>query len=215
MAVVVFASILGAANGASVSLSRASFLFLTQTEGGLLFGLLLGETTARCVELVVSLAVQLAATAPLAFGGYTCANALHVSGLLAVILAGIRIGNRSLRLKASWVMIDAALNVLVFTLLGLEVLSIPWSPAAMWVGLLAVPLALAGRAVSVALPMAALRPWRTFAPGTFRALTWGGLRGTIPFALAYTHSATPEKSLILASTYIVGLFSLLVQGSTL
>jgi CPA1 family monovalent cation:H+ antiporter len=215
MAVVIFASILGAANGTSVSLSRASLLFLTQTGGGLLFGLLLGEITARCVDLVESLPVQLAATAALAFGGYTCANALHVSGLLAVILAGIRIGNRSLRLKAYWVMIDAALNVLVFALLGLEVLAIPWSLAAVCAGLLAVPLVLAGRAVSVALPMAALRPWRTFVPGTFRALTWGGLRGAIPLALALNLPAGAERALILASTYVVGLFSLLVQGSTL
>jgi len=215
MAVVMFASILGSVHGAGVSLSRASLLLLTQTGGGLLLGLLLGEIAARCVDSVESLFVQLIATAALAFLGYAGGNAIHVSGLLAVILAGIRVGNRNLRLKVSWVMIDGILNLLVFALLGLEALAIPWSPAAIWTGLLAVPLVLAGRAVSVALSMAVLRPWRTFVPGTFRALTWGGLRGAIPLALALSLPAGPEKSLILVLTYIVGFFSLVVQGSTL
>jgi CPA1 family monovalent cation:H+ antiporter len=215
MAVVMFASIFGSVHGTSVSLSRASLLLLTQTGGGLLLGLLLGEVVARCVDSVKSLFVQLTATAAFAYFGYVGGNALHVSGLLAVILAGIRVGNRSLRLKVSWVMIDGILNVLVFALLGLEALSIPWSTSAVWTGLLAVPLVLAGRAVSVAFSMATLRPWRTFVPGTFRALTWGGLRGAIPLALALSLPVGPERSLILALTYIVGLFSLIVQGSTI
>jgi CPA1 family monovalent cation:H+ antiporter len=215
MAVVMFASILGAASGASVSLAHASLLFFAQTGGGLLFGLLLGEVLARCVDSVDSLPAQLTTTVALSFLGYAGANALHISGLLAVILAGIRVGNRSLRLKASWVRIDGALNIFIFALLGFEVLSIPWNPAAIWVGVIAVPLVLAGRALSVAFSMAALRPWRTLLPGTFRALTWGGLRGAIPLALALNLPGGPEKSLILTATYIVALFSVLVQGSTL
>jgi CPA1 family monovalent cation:H+ antiporter len=215
MAVVLFASILGAANGDGVSLPRASLLFLVQTGGGLLFGLLLGEIAARCVDSLERPSLQLAATAVLAFAGYSCANALHVSGLLAVVLTGIRVGGRSLRLKAAWLTIDGALNLVVFALLGLEAAAVPWSRTAVCAGLLAVPLVLAGRALSVALPMAVLRPWRTFVPGTFRALTWGGLRGAIPLALALNLPAGPEKSLILVSTYVVGLFSLLIQGSTI
>jgi Na+:H+ antiporter len=215
MAVVMFTSIIGAANGINISLSRASILFLVQTGGGLFFGLLLGELCARIVDSADSLTVQLGATAALAFFGYTGANNIHVSGLLAVILAGIRVGNRSIRLKAYWVMIDGALNVIIFALLGLEALAIPWTTTGVLLGLAAVPLVLAGRAMSVALPMAALRPWRTFVPGTFRALTWGGLRGAIPLALALNLPPGPERTLILAPTYIVGLFSLLVQGSTL
>ncbi len=215
MAVVMFASILGAVEGQAVSLPRASLLFLTQTSGGLILGLILGEITARCVDFLESLPAQLAATAVLAFLGYTSVNALGVSGILAVILAGIRIGNRSIRLKAAWIEIDGVLNAVIFALLGIEVLAIPWTPAALGAGLLAVPVVLAGRALAVALPMGALRPWRDYLPGTFRALTWGGLRGAIPLALALTLPEGPDKGLILALTYVVGSFSLIVQGSTL
>lgn len=215
IAVVMFLSILGAARGAGVSPARASLLFLRQTGGGLILGLILGELAARLVDGQITLGIKMAATAALAFAGYTAGNAAGVSGLLAVILSGIRVGGRHLKLKALWTVADQGLNVAVFFLLGLCSLKVPWTRETAALGLAAVPLVLAGRAVSVAAAMGALRPWREFSPGTFRALTWGGLRGAIPLALALSLPPAPERGLILALSYVVGLFSLVVQGSTL
>jgi CPA1 family monovalent cation:H+ antiporter len=215
-AVVLFSSILGATTGlGDISLPRALGLFLMQCGGGLVCGLLLGELARLCADKLRTLPVQVAATAVVAFLGYTAANMMGVSGLLAAICAGIRVGGRNLRLKASWTFIDAGLNMAVFFLLGLLALVVPWREASALMGVLAVVLVLLGRALSVALPMAAMRPWRSFIPGTFRALTWGGLRGAVPLALALSLPAGPDKALLVTLTYGVGLFSLIVQGSTL
>ena len=216
MGVVVFASILGAAvAGDGVSLWRAAVLFLRQAGGGVALGLLFGEIGLRLVRSRVPLPLRLAGTAAIVLAGYTGANALRVSGLLAMVVAGIRVGNADLCLKYYWTLADGSLNLILFGLLGLEALAIPWSRASLLAGAVAVPLVLAGRAVSVAAPMAALARWRTFVPGTFRALVWGGLRGAIPLALALTLPAGPDRALILVITYVVSLFSLLVQGSTI
>lgn len=214
-AVVVFASILGAARGEGVSLGAASLLFLKQTGGGLLLGLLLGELCVRAAEGPAPLSFRLAATAALAWGGCAGANALGLSGLLAVVVAGIRVGGRDLRLKNAWTLADGALNAAAFALLGLAALRVPWSRDGALAGLVAIPLVLAARALVVGAAMGALRPWRGFLPGTFRALTWGGLRGALPVALALTLADAPGGAMVLVAAYVVGLFSLVVQGSTL
>ena len=216
MGVVAFASILGAAvSGDGVSWPRALVLFLAQTGGGIALGLAFGELASRGLDAFESLPAQVAVTAAIVLAGYTGANALHVSGLLAMVVTGMRVGGKSLRLKSFWTLVDGNLNAILFGLLGLEALTVPWSRASASIGLVAIPLVLSGRALSVAAPMAAMRPWRTFAPGTFRALTWGGLRGAIPFALALSLPAGPDRGPLLGATYLVAVFSLLVQGSTI
>lgn len=215
IAVVMFLSLLGAASGAAIAPARASLLFLKQTGGGLVFGLILGRLAMGSVERLETLPARAAATALLAYAGYSGVNALGLSGLLAVIVAGIQVGSRDLALKVLWTRADGVLNVLVFTFLGLAAARVPWTAASALTGLLAVPIVLAGRAVSVGLTMAALSPRRSFVPGTFRALTWGGLRGAIPLALALSLPESPGRDLILVLTYVVGLFSLVIQGSTL
>jgi len=213
-AVIMFLSVLGAAEGHGVSLSRMGLLFLRQTGGGLAAGLLAGALGARLLRLLRPCWRQVAATALLAYGVYAATDACGASGPLAVIVAGMWIGNRARDLVGAWARIDFFLNIAVFCLLGLCAAQVPWTAAPWWAGALAIPIVLAGRAISVLLSMAALRPWRTYVIGTFHALTWGGLRGAIPLALAFSLPPSPERGPILLAAYVVGLFSLIVQAST-
>jgi CPA1 family monovalent cation:H+ antiporter len=156
---------------------------------------------------------------------YAIAHALHASGPLAVVVAGLFIGNAGTRFAMSgktrehvhtfWQLIDEILNAVLFLLIGLEVVTISLRSEYLWAALAAICLVLAARYISVALPIGLLRLRREFIPGTVSMLTWGGLRGGISVALALSLPAQWEiKELILAVTYAVVIFSIVVQGTT-
>jgi len=164
-------------------------------------------------------------------GGFALADALHVSGPIAMVVAGLLIGNHGRNFAMSpttvehlnlfWELIDVILNAVLFVVLGLEVLVVTFTGKYLAAGLLAVPIVLLARFVSVGLPIWVLRRWQSFEPGTVRVLTWGGLRGGISVAMALSlqaRAAGPdirEREVILVVTYVVVVFSLLVQGLTI
>jgi CPA1 family monovalent cation:H+ antiporter len=200
-------------------------LFLKEAVGGAALGLGLGWITYRLLKSVENYTVEVMLTLALVMGGYTLASALHTSGPIAVVMAGLLIGNHGRRfamtestrrhLDTFWELNDEVLNALLFVVIGLEVLVLTFTRDLLLAGLLAVPVLLLARWVSVGLPVAVLKRWRAFTPGAVSIMTWGGLRGGISVALALSLPPGRERDVILAVTYIVVVFSIAVQGLTL
>lgn len=224
--VVVFLVVLGVVvdtgHGAETSIAG---LFLQEVGGGILLGLAGGAIAYLLMRSIEDLHVELLITLALAAGVYALAGALHASGPLAVVVAGLFIGNTEQRwtgdehvaagVRLFWEIIDDILNTVLFLLIGLEVLVLEWELHLLVAGLIAVPLVLLARFVSVAGTLGALRRFRSFTPGAVRIMTWAGLRGGISVALALSIPASvPARGALLAITYVVVLFSILGQGLT-
>ena len=149
---------------------------------------------------------------------------LHVSAPIMAVVAGLLIGDVGAKHGMSeetrryvdlfWEMVDEILNAILFLLIGIEVFAVAFSLDALTAGLMAIALALAARLAAVAVPVLALRPFRDFSPGVIPIMTWGGLKGGISVALALSLPESDWKPLILTATYIVVLFSIIVQGLT-
>jgi CPA1 family monovalent cation:H+ antiporter len=224
--VAVFLVLLGiAAGGEDASAAGAALLFVREALGGALFGLALGWAAYRLLASVDSYQVEILLTLALVMGGYALATRLHLSGPIAIVVAGLLIGNHGRRFAMSarttghldtfWELIDEILNAVLFVLIGLEVLLISFEPAWAWAGALAIPVVLASRLASVSVAALVPRLRREFPPRVIALLTWGGLRGGISIALALSLPAGAERSALITVTYMVVVFSILVQGLTL
>ena len=224
--IVLFVLFLGIAlGGEEARFGSVSLLFAREVLGGALFGLAIGYAAYRLLSKVDSYEVEILLTLALVMGGYAAARALHVSGPIAVVVAGVLIGNRGLRhampvpsrerVGQFWALIDEIFNAVLFIMIGLELLRLEFHPTYAWAGALAIPAVLAARFLSVGL--AALVPVlrQDFPPYVVAILTWGGLRGGISVALALALPAGAFRDAIIAVTYVVVLFSILVQGLTL
>lgn len=224
VAVVLFLIILEIARGEAVTPGHVGLLFLQEAIGGGVLGLVLGFVAYRMIKSVDDYQVEILLTLALVTGGYALATALHLSGPITVVVAGLLVGNHGRLLAMSdqtrrnldlfWELVDEVLNAVLFVLIGLEVLILTFTERYLLAGLLVIPLVLLGRLVAVALPVTVARPFRDFTPGAIRILTWGGLRGGVSVALALSLPAGPEREVIVAITYSVVVFSILVQGLT-
>jgi len=224
--VVVFLLLAGiAAGGHAATPGGVLALFALEVLGGALFGLAIGWVAYRMLASVDNYQVEILLTLALVMGGYALATRLHLSGPIAIVVAGLLIGNHGRRFAMSpkttehldtfWELIDEILNAVLFVLIGLEVLLITFEPAWAWSAALAIPVVLAARFASVG--VAAFIPYlrADFPPRVIAVLTWGGLRGGISIALALSLPSGPERSALLTVTYVVVVFSILVQGLTL
>ncbi len=223
--VVIFVVLLGiVAGGHDVSVPGAALLFVQEALGGVLLGIALGLGAYALLKSLDNYQVEILITLAVVMGGYTLATAVHISGPITVVVAGLLIGNHGRRLAMSektrahldtfWELVDEVLNAVLFVLLGLEVLIVTFGATELAAGLVAIPLVLAARFVAVSLPVTALRPFREFSPGVIRILTWGGLRGGISVALVLSLPPGPEREFLLPVTYCIVVFSLVVQGLT-
>jgi len=222
--VVVFLVLLGiATRGGDVSAGAIVALFAVEALGGALLGLGLGTLAYAMLKSVDSYQVEVLLTLALVMGGYALASALHTSGPIAIVVAGLFIGNQGRRwamsdttrehLDTFWELVDEILNAVLFVLLGLEILVLSFRGEYLVAGLLAIPVVLLARWVSVGLPVLAMRRRRSFTPGAVTVMTWGGLRGGISVALALSLPAeSSARELLIAVTYVVVVFSILVQG---
>ncbi|MBU4138237.1 MAG: sodium:proton antiporter [Alphaproteobacteria bacterium] len=223
--VVIFSILLATAvSGSEFSLVHAGELFAVEAVGGALLGLAAGWVGYRAMKAIDDYAVEVLVTLAVVMGGYSLASALHVSGPVAMAVAGLLIGNHGVAHAMSdvtrdyvhkfWALIDEVLNAVLFLLIGLEAVLLAGRLGLMGLGLLTIPLVLAARAVSVGAPLTA---WRSLLPFrlAFPVMVWGGLRGGISIALALSLPVGPMKDILVAATYVVVLFSVLVQGGTI
>jgi len=223
--VVLYAITLGLATGtAEVTPVHIATLFAEEALGGLLWGAVLGFAAYQLLRRVDDYTVEVLITLAVVTGGYALAHAIHVSGPLAMVIAGLFIGNHGRRFGMSettrrhldtyWTVTDEVLNAVLFVLIGLEVLVLDLAPGFVTAAVLAVAISLLARLVSVGLPLSLIRLRTAVRPYTIRIMTWGGLRGGIAVALALALPAGPARDLILVMTYAVVVFSILVQGLT-
>jgi CPA1 family monovalent cation:H+ antiporter len=223
--VVLFAILVAAASGAEpFSLAHAGELFLVEAGGGALLGLAVGYLGFVMMRSVDEHNIEILITLSIVIGGYALAERLHVSGPIAMAVAGLLIGERGVaeamsertrtHLLGFWSLLDEILNSMLFLIIGLEVIAIATDLSDLFAGVLAIPLVLAARAVSVAVPLGLFARLRSFEPGTYPILVWGGLRGGISIALALTLPAGELQELLLTATYVVVVFSVAVQGTT-
>jgi monovalent cation:H+ antiporter, CPA1 family len=223
--VVIFLAVLGIATGDELGSGVLARLFAREALGGIAFGLATGYLGFRLLRSIDEYSVEILITLAMVLGGYAAAEAIHVSAPLAAVAAGLLIGNQGRALAMSettrvhldtfWELIDEILNAVLFLLIGLEVVRLQLSTELVIAAAIVVPIVLASRFVSVALPLAAMREYRRKARGATVLLTWGGLRGGISVALALSLPNGPERNTILVITYAVVVFSILVQGMTL
>ena len=224
--IVIFLALVGLATGEhAFSAGQVTLLFLQEAIGGGLFGLGIGYLAYRMLKSVDNYQLEVLITLALVFGGYALASGLHLSGPIAIVVAGLLIGNHGRALGMSettrhhldvfWELIDEILNAVLFVLIGLEVLVLTFTVRHLLVAALLIPTVLLARFVGVSVPMLLLRPFRRFTPGAIRILTWGGLRGGISVALALSLPPGPERETILVATYAIVIFSIVIQGLTL
>lgn len=222
--VVVFSILLTvAAGGAELTAIDAVRLFLVEALGGAALGLVVGYVGFRAMKAIDDYAVELLITLAMVMGGYALAQNLHISGPVAMAVAGLLIGNQGVAHAMSdttrdhvikfWGLVDEVLNAVLFLLIGLEGVILLGTPAFLAIGLTAIPLVMIARALSVGAPMIF---WRRSLPfgRTMPVMVWGGLRGGISIALALSLPAGETKNLLVTATYVVVLFSVLAQGST-
>lgn len=229
---VIFLSLLGAsANGQAHSglPSPASFglLLMVQAGGGIVLGIALGFVTHLLIRMVDSYRVEVMLTLALAMGGYVLADKLHLSAPLEAVAAGLMVSGTTRRFAMSpttrdhlekfWELVDDIMNVVLFLLLGLQLLILPLSMSLLVAGLIAIPVVLFARFASVTVVVKSLAVCRRKVTGNVTILTWGGLRGAlaVALALALPRNNPAERNLILSATYITVVFSVLVQGLTI
>ena len=207
-----------------ISATEVLNLLAVEVVGGLLFGGIMGWVVYRMLRSVDAYQVEILLTLALVTGGYALAQALHVSGPLAMVVAGLLIGNRGRALAMSettvqhldsfWELTDDFLNSVLFVMIGIEVLILDLGPGFLAAGLLSIPLVLSARFISVGVPIQLLKVFRDFSPHAIKILTWSGLRGGISVALALSLPPGEARDLLVAVTYVVVTFSIVVQGLT-
>jgi CPA1 family monovalent cation:H+ antiporter len=215
----------GAGHAVELTVPSVSMFFLREAVGGVVLGLVMGYVGLRLIravpdyvtEVLVSLGIVAVLTA--------VAFHLTVSAPLAAVAGGLLVGSLTDRTPSTlsnreqfegfWHLVDELLNVFLFALLAFEVVWLHLSLTSALLGLIAIPLVLAVRTMSVQVPMVFLRRSHVFDPYTRRLMIWGGLRGALGVAMAFTLPDGAPRDLFLVMTYAVVMFSIVVQGLTI
>lgn len=221
--VVIFLTLLGVAAGHyEASIPGIAGLLAAEVVGGVIVGLVLGIVGFYLLKGLDSYILEILITLSLATAGYAVADLLHTSAPIAVVIMGLVVGNHGREFAMSertrqhlftfWSLVDELLNLSLFGLIGLEVIALSLEPGDFAPGLMAIPIVLLARWLSVGAPILALGRFHRFGPHTIKIMTWGGLRGAISVALALSLPSFPGRESVVGATYIVVIFSILVQA---
>jgi Na+:H+ antiporter len=227
---VVLLGLAGASHGMSPgaqpppSPSGVAVMFAQQVVGGAVFGLGVGYAGILLLRSVDSYTVETLITLAMATGGYAAADSLKVSAPIATVVMGLVVGSgreyamselTRERLFMFWELTDDLLNLVLFALVGLELTALAGTVREYLLpAVAALPIVLLARFISVGLPIVALRRFQRFEPHTVKLMTWAGLRGALSVALALSLPEGPPKDLIVTGTYVIAIFSILVQATT-
>lgn len=208
-----------------VSGSEIVTLLVKEIVGGIILGLVLGYLGFAMLKKINHYQTEVLITLSMVMAGIAIAPLFHFSAPLAMVVAGLFIGNKGTREAMSevtsdyvhkfWEMVDEIFNAILFVLIGLDLLIIPFQMSFLYIGLASIFIVILCRYISLVTPSFLFRLKYEFPQKTFLIMTWGGLRGGISIALALSLSAGMERDLIVSITYIVVLFSIIVQGLTL
>jgi len=226
VAIVTFVVLLAiAASGQPMALPTIIGVFVKEALGALALGLLVGWLANRLLRSVDDDKAVVLITLAVATSVFSLADRLHLSAPIAVVVAGLLLGNHTQslamsshsrdQLKNFWELVDEILNAALFVMIGLEVLILDFTGQYLAAGFLVIPLVLLARLISIGLPIGVMRRFRSFSPGVVTLLTWGGLRGGVYVALALSLPAGDIRDTLVAVTYVVVVFSIVVQGLTL
>ncbi len=223
--VVLFLVVLNLLPKDTVHVTDVLVLFAEEALGGAALGVALGYLAYRMLRSVDNYQVEILITLALVMGSFGLADLLHTSGPIAVVVAGLLIGNYGRQWAMSettrehldnfWELLDELLNAVLFVLIGLEVLVLSFKQPYLLAGLVAIPLVLMARWLSVVLQIRLFSLVREFTARTVTILTWGGLRGGISVALALSLPPSSSRDALVTITYAVVVFSILVQGLTI
>ncbi len=225
--VVVFLTIFSIASspGEAIEVSEILKLFGQEVLGGIALGLVLGYITYKLMRSIDDYEVEVIITIATVMGGSLLAHQWHLSAPLAMVTAGLIVGNDTIRNSAMskitetyvdkfWELVDVLLNTILFVLIGMEMLVLSFETSYIIAGLIAVPLVLMSRYISLWLPIKFFAKKLEFVPHTNLIMTWGGLRGGISIALALSLTQDMNRELFLVITYIIVVFSIIGQGLT-
>ena len=227
VAVVLFVAILEISKVGfeNMGFTDIALLFLREAGGGIVLGTILGSVATYILKTIDDYSVEVTVTLAMVMGGYWLASSLHISGPLAMVVAGIFIGNRGREVGMSriteeyidkfWEMLDEILNAVLFLLIGLELLVINFENIYILIGVIAIFVVLFARFVSVGIPFFLLKRRVNFETNSFPILVWGGIRGGISVALALALPRESSGDMFVAITYIIVLFSIIFQGLTI
>lgn len=222
--VVVFTSLLGiAAQGIeNVSASSILLLFAQEAIGGLLVGLAIGYVGFKLMKSIDNFQTEILISLAMVMGGYSLCDFLHVSGPLAMVVAGLLTGNKGRReamseitmdyLDKFWEVIESILNAILFMLIGLEIVIVTFEFSYFWIGLITALLLVVARYISLLIPAQLFGIRKMMEKRTLEIMTWGGLRGGISIALALSLPMAYHRDIFVPVTFIIVLFSILVQG---
>ena len=224
--VVIFLTIYQIAKGgAHVSVGHVAEMFLVEVGGGIALGLILGWITYRLLKSIDDYDTEVIITIAAVMGGTVLAQYLHLSAPLAMVTTGLMVGNDTVRETAMsdvteqyvdkfWELVDVLLNTVLFVMIGMEILVLTFDGNYILAGILAIPMLLFARYLSLMLPIKFFAQKLDFVPNTNLIMTWGGLRGGISIALALSLTVEMHRDLFLVMTYIIVVFSIIGQGLT-
>ena len=221
--VVIFTMILGLiTNKTDLSFQSVTGLFVHEALGGAGFGLIFGYISYLGLKAIDNYKVEVIITLALVMGGYSLASHYHLSAPIAMVIAGLLIGNQGKTYAMSdttreylglfWELIDEILNISLFVLIGLEIIVIAYTTDIFLMSLLIIPVVLMGRLIGVFVPFSFLKRFQSYIHGVVPIMTWGGVRGGISVALALSMPEMPGRDIFIGITYSVVIFSVLVQG---